>query len=182
LGGLDKVRYTREGIEALIKQAEIDQDADQFVVSMKIVALRWWMSHLQVGISFSSSAGVLRYLLHNLQIIGLKFLKIQENEKIEKAKRREKVTAKLLHNILWVYKIYNVPSNRINFQLNSFTLRRHKGLMMMWILTATLFMRFKLLNDPFRVVITFGKGRILVVSDWSKTLTDDIARMELVQN
>jgi len=36
LGGLDKVRYTREGIEALIKQAEIDQDADQFVVSMKV--------------------------------------------------------------------------------------------------------------------------------------------------
>ena len=113
---MDKVRYTREGIEALIKQAEIDQDADQFVVSMKvklsatfnflkyffkIVALRWWMSHLQVGISFSSSAGVLRYLLHNLQIIGLKFLKIQENEKIEKAKRREKVTARLLYNIYY---------------------------------------------------------------------------------
>ena len=67
----------------------------------QIVALRWWMSHLQVGISFSSSAGVLRYLLHNLQIIGLKFLKIQENEKIEKAKRREKVTARLLYNIYY---------------------------------------------------------------------------------
>ena len=37
MGGLDKVRYTREGIEALIKQAEIDQDADQFVVSMKVI-------------------------------------------------------------------------------------------------------------------------------------------------
>ena len=50
------------------------------------------MSHLQVGISFSSSAGVLRYLLHNLQIIGLKFLKLQEDEKVQKAQRREKVS------------------------------------------------------------------------------------------
>merc|ERR1712176_869796 len=57
---------------------------------MKIVALRWWMSPLQVGVSFSTTAGVLRYLLHNMQIIGLKFLKIQETERIEKAKRREK--------------------------------------------------------------------------------------------
>jgi len=91
LGGLDKVRYTKEGIETLIAQAEEEGDADQFVVSMKIVALRWWMSHLQVGISFSSSAGVLRFLLHNLQIIGLKFLRLQEDEKAQKQQRREKV-------------------------------------------------------------------------------------------
>ena len=49
------------------------------------------MSHLQVGISFSSSAGVLRFLLHNLQIIGLKFLRLQEDEKAQKQQRREKV-------------------------------------------------------------------------------------------
>ena len=39
LGGLDKVRYTKEGIEALIYQAEQDQDADQFVVNMKVTLL-----------------------------------------------------------------------------------------------------------------------------------------------
>ena len=55
------------------------------------------MSHLQVGISFSSSAGVLRYLLHNLQIIGLKFLKLQEEEKVQKAQRREKVRTDKLY-------------------------------------------------------------------------------------
>ena len=39
LGGLDKVRYTKEGIESLIAQAEQDQDADQFVVNMKVSCL-----------------------------------------------------------------------------------------------------------------------------------------------
>jgi hypothetical protein len=77
-------------MEILLKQAEEDQDHDLFVVSMKIVSLRWWMSHLQVGQSFSTTCGVLRYLLHNLQIIGLKFIKIQEQEKCEKEERREK--------------------------------------------------------------------------------------------
>lgn len=48
------------------------------------------MSHLQVGQSFSTTCGVLRYVLHNLQIIGLKFLKIQEQERCEKEERREK--------------------------------------------------------------------------------------------
>merc|ERR1712050_95404 len=87
---LDKIRYTKEGMETLLRQAELDQDSDQFVVSMKIVSLRWWMGHLQVGQSFSTTCGLLRYLLHNLQIIGLKFLKIQEQERTEKEERREK--------------------------------------------------------------------------------------------
>lgn len=90
IGATDKIRYTKEGMETLLRQAELDQDTDQFVVSMKIVSLRWWMSHLQVGQSFSTTCGVLRYVLHNLQIIGLKFLKIQEQERCEKEERREK--------------------------------------------------------------------------------------------
>ena len=75
------------------------------------------MSHLQVGISFSSSAGVLRYLLHNLQIIGLKFLKIQENEKLEKAKRREKVSSKVLYNMYYGF-IKNIMCQIIELTFN----------------------------------------------------------------
>lgn len=90
IAAIDKIRYTKEGMECLLRQAELDQDADQFVVCMKIVSLRWWMSHLQVGQSFSTTCGVLRFLLHNLQIIGLKFLKLQERERCEKEERREK--------------------------------------------------------------------------------------------
>ena len=75
------------------------------------------MSHLQVGISFSSSAGVLRYLLHNLQIIGLKFLKIQENEKLEKAKRREKVTSKILYNMYYGF-LKNIMCQIIELTFN----------------------------------------------------------------
>ena len=75
------------------------------------------MSHLQVGISFSSSAGVLRYLLHNLQIIGLKFLKIQENEKLEKAKRREKVSSKILYNMYYGF-IKNIMCQIIELTFN----------------------------------------------------------------
>ena len=52
------------------------------------------MSHLQVGQSFATTCGMLRFLLHNLQIIGLKFLKIQEQERVEKELRREKVNTK----------------------------------------------------------------------------------------
>jgi len=86
----EKIRFTKEGMENLLAQAELDQDTDQFVTQMKVVSLRWWMSHLQVGQSFATTCGMLRFLLHNLQIIGLKFLKIQEQERIEKELRREK--------------------------------------------------------------------------------------------
>ena len=38
----DKVRYTKEGMEILLRQAELDQDADQFVVSMKVSLYIIW--------------------------------------------------------------------------------------------------------------------------------------------
>jgi len=46
------------------------------------------MSHLGVGASFTNTCAVLRFLLHNLQNIGLKYLKIQDLEKVEKEERR----------------------------------------------------------------------------------------------
>ena len=36
ISAIDKIRYTKEGMECLLRQAELDQDADQFVVCMKV--------------------------------------------------------------------------------------------------------------------------------------------------
>ncbi|CBY11345.1 unnamed protein product [Oikopleura dioica] len=88
LGAMGKINYTKEGLEELVRKAEVETDTDMFVTSIKIISLRWWMSHLGVGASFTNTCAVLRFLLHNLQNIGLKYLKIQDLEKVEKEERR----------------------------------------------------------------------------------------------